>query len=422
MDPRRPALRRHRRRRAATSSSAAGCGSRPPSTSRCRRRPRRPSPRSSPTPTAPTPRSSSIEAATGYVRAMVGGRDFFGTEPHRQAQPGHPGPAPGRLRRSSRSCSPPRSTQGIDPLDPDLGARLHHHPDGENAEPWRPCNYGGGGGGTVTIAEGTVRSYNTLYAQLDHAGRRQGGHGGRHALRDHEPARERAVRRCWAATTSPPWTWPRPTPPSPTAASRCRPCSSPGSPVPTARCSTPSSTSRRRCSRPAWSTRSRASSSRRSQRGTGTRAKLDRPAAGQDRHHRRQQGRLVRRLHPAARHRGVGGLPRARARRRAGPDAPAAHADRGHRRLVPRPDLAALHERGARRRAAPSPFPRRRPPRRRRRPYVAPPPDRRARPGRSRCPTWSACPSTEATAILAGRRLRGARPCPPPRAPSRRAW
>jgi penicillin-binding protein 1A len=36
----------------------------------------------------------------------------------------------------------------------------------DGAPPWSPCNYGGTGGGTVTIAEGTVRSYNTLYAQL----------------------------------------------------------------------------------------------------------------------------------------------------------------------------------------------------------------------------------------------------------------
>ena len=52
----------------------------------------------------------------------------------------------------------------------------------ENAAPYRPCNYGGGGGGTVTIAEGTVHSYNTLYAQLIMRVGAAGGHGdGRHA-------------------------------------------------------------------------------------------------------------------------------------------------------------------------------------------------------------------------------------------------
>ena len=53
----------------------------------------------------------------------------------------------------------------------------------ENAAPWQPCNYGGGGGGTVTIVEGTVRSYNTLYAQLMMRVGPEGGHRDGHPLR-----------------------------------------------------------------------------------------------------------------------------------------------------------------------------------------------------------------------------------------------
>ena len=45
------------------------------------------------------------------------------------------------------------------------------------------------------------------------------------------------------------------------------------------------------------------------QSGTGTAAGYGCPAAGQDRHHRRGQGRLVRGLHPAPLGRGLGGLP-----------------------------------------------------------------------------------------------------------------
>jgi penicillin-binding protein 1A len=106
----------------------------------------------------------SIEAATGYVRAMVGGRDFFGTSNIAKLNLATQGP-----RQAGSSFKPlvlaAALTQGIDPLTR-ISAPACLTVPMENAPAYRPCNYGGGGGGTVTIAEGTVRSYNTLYVQL----------------------------------------------------------------------------------------------------------------------------------------------------------------------------------------------------------------------------------------------------------------
>ena len=98
-------------RRGVTCSSAAGSASRPPSTSRCRRRPRRRSPAILPDPNGPAASLVSIEPATGYVRAMVGGRDFFGPASIAKlnlATQGARRPGP----RSSRSSSPPPSSRG----------------------------------------------------------------------------------------------------------------------------------------------------------------------------------------------------------------------------------------------------------------------------------------------------------------------
>ena len=298
MDPRRPALRRHRRRSAATCSSAAGCASRPRSTSRMQAQAEAAVAAILPDPNGPDA-SLVVDRGGHRLRAGDGRRPRLLRHQPRSPSSTWPPRGPARpARRSSRSCWPPRSPRASTRSTADLGAGVHHDPDGENAEPWRPCNYGGGGGGTVTIAEGTVRSYNTLYAQLVmRVGAKEAMEGAtRYGIMS--PLENVPVRRARAATTSPPWTWRRPTPPSPTAASRCRPCSSPGSPGPTAPCSTPSSTSRRRCSRPAWSTPltsilEQVDPARHRHPGQA------RPAGrGQDRHHRRQQGRLVRRATP----------------------------------------------------------------------------------------------------------------------------
>ena len=105
-----------------------------------------------------------VQPSTGYVRAMVGGRDFFGDSDIAKLN------LATQARRQAGSSFKPlvlatALTQGVDPLMQLPAPECITIPI-PGAPPWRPCNYGGGAGGTVTIAEGTVRSYNTLYAQL----------------------------------------------------------------------------------------------------------------------------------------------------------------------------------------------------------------------------------------------------------------
>ena len=59
-----------------------------------------------PDPNGPAASLVSIEAGTGYVRAMVGGRDFFGDSDIAKLNLATQAPR-GRARRSSPSCSPP---------------------------------------------------------------------------------------------------------------------------------------------------------------------------------------------------------------------------------------------------------------------------------------------------------------------------
>jgi penicillin-binding protein 1A len=118
-----------------------------------------------PDPNGPDASLVSIEAATGYVRAMVGGRDFFGTSDIAKLNL-----ATQALRPSGSSFKPlvlaTALTQEIDPNTRISAPSCITIPFDNGRATWSPCNYGGGGGGTVSIAEGTVRSYNTLYAQL----------------------------------------------------------------------------------------------------------------------------------------------------------------------------------------------------------------------------------------------------------------
>ena len=116
-----------------------------------------------PNPAGPDASLVSIDPATGYVRAMVGGRDFFGPSEIAKLNLATQGP-----RLAGSSFKPivlaTALAQGIDPntvlpAPACIDIPLEH-------EVWHPCNYGGGGGGAVSIIEGTVRSYNTLYAQL----------------------------------------------------------------------------------------------------------------------------------------------------------------------------------------------------------------------------------------------------------------
>ncbi len=117
-----------------------------------------------PDPSGPSAAMVSIEPATGYVRAMVGGRDFFGSGENAKLNLATQGP-----RQAGSSFKPmvlaAALAQGIDP-ETQLSAPACIDIPLDSGEIWHPCNYGGGADGPVSIIEGTVRSYNTLYAQL----------------------------------------------------------------------------------------------------------------------------------------------------------------------------------------------------------------------------------------------------------------
>ena len=105
-----------------------------------------------------------VEPRTGYVRAMVGGRDFFG-----------PGEAAKlnlatQSRRQTGSAFKPFVLAAA--LEEGMSPRTVYAAPGcitipYGSPPWKPCNYSDSGPpGVVDLVEGTVRSYNTLYAQL----------------------------------------------------------------------------------------------------------------------------------------------------------------------------------------------------------------------------------------------------------------
>ena len=116
-----------------------------------------------PDPNGPSVGLVSIEPGTGFVRAIVGGRDFFGTGPDDKlnlaTQKGRPAGSsfkPFILATALQS--------GIDPQTRIPAPGCIDIP--LEFETWRVCNADGGSAGNATIFEGTVRSYNTLYAQL----------------------------------------------------------------------------------------------------------------------------------------------------------------------------------------------------------------------------------------------------------------
>lgn len=118
-----------------------------------------------PRPTDPDAALVSIEPGTGYVRAMVGGRDFFGNGETAKLNLATFGDG----RQAGSSFKPvvlaAALADGI-PLSATFEAPACITiplP----AEDWTPCNYAeSGAGGAVDLVEATVRSINTVYAQL----------------------------------------------------------------------------------------------------------------------------------------------------------------------------------------------------------------------------------------------------------------
>ncbi|MDQ2648613.1 MAG: PBP1A family penicillin-binding protein, partial [Actinomycetota bacterium] len=107
-----------------------------------------------------------MEPGTGYIRAMVGGRDFFGNGERAKLNLATQGTG----RQAGSSFKPvvlaaaladgmPVSTTY--PAPACVSIPLPGQPT------WKPCNYAeSGAGGAVNLVEATVRSINTVYAQL----------------------------------------------------------------------------------------------------------------------------------------------------------------------------------------------------------------------------------------------------------------
>ena len=105
----------------------------------------------------------SIEPGTGFVRALVGGRDFFGPAAEAKfdlATQGH---------RPAGSAFKPFALAAA--LEQGVAVTKFYDAPGSltiplTREPWEVSNYEGQGGGQMTLVDATIRSVNTVYAQL----------------------------------------------------------------------------------------------------------------------------------------------------------------------------------------------------------------------------------------------------------------
>ena len=131
-----PRLRRHPAGAPRPALRRRASASTPPSTSACRPQAEAAVAAVLPDPNGP---DASLVADRGGHRLRAGdGRRprLLRRQPHRQAQPGHPGP-----RQAGSSFKPlvlaTALTQGHRPAHPDLGPVLHQHP-WRHRPPWRP--------------------------------------------------------------------------------------------------------------------------------------------------------------------------------------------------------------------------------------------------------------------------------------------
>jgi penicillin-binding protein 1A len=117
-------------------------------------------------PAAPGPDAAlvAMEPKTGYVRALIGGRDFFsGTETAKlDLATGGDGRSAGSSFKPLVLAAALESGITLDQVYPAPSHLTIPLPN----EDWEIENYEGTAGGAATLFEATVRSYNTVYAQL----------------------------------------------------------------------------------------------------------------------------------------------------------------------------------------------------------------------------------------------------------------
>jgi penicillin-binding protein 1A len=106
-----------------------------------------------------------LDPRTGFVRALVGGRDFFGPEPEAKFDLATQG-----MRQTGSSFKPfvlaEALAQGISPQKVYDAPTTLTIPMPNGQAPWVVNNYEGEGGPPVSLVDATVHSINTVYAQL----------------------------------------------------------------------------------------------------------------------------------------------------------------------------------------------------------------------------------------------------------------
>jgi penicillin-binding protein 1A len=123
---------------------------------------------------------AAIEPSTGYVRALIGGRDYYPDCEKKADQKtdlcrlaklnlaiGQYGGGSGR--QAGSSFKPFVLTAALErgiPLYATYPSDPFTYPI-ENSAPWKVDNYDGAGGGNLTVVDGTARSVNAVYARLE---------------------------------------------------------------------------------------------------------------------------------------------------------------------------------------------------------------------------------------------------------------
>ena len=123
---------------------------------------------------------ASIEPANGYVRALIGGRDYYPECKGENEQQTHRcrlakvnlalGRYAGGSGRQPGSSFKPfvlatALERGVPLYQTFSGAPFEHPLQG--SEPWRVRNYEGSSGGSTTLVDGTARSVNAVFARLE---------------------------------------------------------------------------------------------------------------------------------------------------------------------------------------------------------------------------------------------------------------